>query len=1100
MRTSTKTILFTDLVSSTRYLSGTGDRPDAFRQSMFGVLRRAAADHQGTEVKNLGDGLMVAFDSTVDGVEAAVAMQQAVHRLRPVGNEGRALIRLGLSVGEVSCEDDDYFGIAVVEAARLCAVAKGGQILTSDLVRILVGTRVAHGFQGMGRIELRGLPQPVEAWEIRWEPVAEIALPPALTTASRGWFVGRDEELAALADAGGEAAEGRRRTVLVAGEPGIGKTRLVSAGAVSAHASGCTVLYGRCDPDLGVAYQPFAEAIRHYVRSCEVDILNTHLAEHGGELGRLVPELSRRVPEVPSPASGDPEGDRLRLFEAVDGLLGLASRETQLMLVLDDLHWADLPSLLLLVHLVRSVEPSAMLMVATYRDTELDREHPLTSTLADLRRWPGVSAMRVSGLDGSQVTELLTEAAGHELDEIGRVVATQVHAQTQGNPFFVTEILRHLVETGAVYRRDGAWTADEDLEQLGLPEGVRDVVRGRLSRLSSVAHQVLVVAAVAGREFSAQLLAATRDAGPPEQMVQGLDEALGARLIVESDPVESAGYIFVHAIVRQTIYRDLTSARRMHLHRQVAEAIEQLHGSDDASSLAALAHHFAEAAPIGQWEKAADYALRAARRALEQMAHEEASRVLERALRALDTAGRPDLARRCDLLLALSEVRSRALDVAGTRSASLAAADVARTIGSSERLAEAAYWYSARCVAGERDEVAISMEEEALAGMSGASPAQRARALAVLAQLRSFAGDSQAGDSLSREALDLASETGDSDALALAMYARYQSLWGSERVIEQLALGEQLLSCPVAMPSGWLASVDAHRLVTLARLALGDLTEFADGTERLERIGEELKSRYFLTLASLWKTCRALVEGRFADAEEGLGRTGSLAGDDRNFRNGLAAQHFFLSFERGNLANLEPLMAEVIAATPGLVAFRAALALAHLELGDLEHARRELDELATDDFSAVPRDLVWPGSISLMCEVCAGVDDVPRAEVLYRMFSAHSGLLVVTANGLHCPGAADRFLGMVATTAGRLEQAEPHFRSALQLEERIRARPLAARTRYWYGRMLLGRDDPGDKKVAGDLLNDSLHTARELGMARLAEQVGDLLGVGAHRG
>lgn len=1091
MKTSTETILFSDVVSSTRYLWQLGDG-DVVRQMVLRVMRQAAADHGGREVKSLGDGLMVVFGSAVDGVEAAVAMQQGVGRLRPVADHP-VRVRVGMSIGEVTCEDDDYFGLPVVEAARLCEVAEGGQILVSDLVRILVGSRTTHTFEHHGSMELRGLPGPLETTELRWSPAAEMALPAPLTTSSRSLFVGREAAVAALAAAADEAARGQRRTVLVTGEPGIGKTRLVAEAAVAAQRGGCTVLYGRCDAELGVAYQPFAEALRHYLRNCRPELLAAHVASYGAELGHLGPELRQRLPGGPLPPGGEPEGDRLRLFEAVDGLLTLASSQTPLMVVLDDLHWADRASLLLLRHVVRSEAPAATLVVATYRDTDVDREHPLTSTLAELRRCPGVERLHLGGLDGPEIAALLAKAAGHDLDENGYAFAGRVHAETRGNPYFATEILRHLVETRAVYQQEGTWRSDVDLDQLGLPDSVRDVVGGRLCRLSDAAYQVLVAAAVIGSRFVPGLLQRTGTTGSTDAVVQGLDEALRAQLVVESEQPTPGGYAFAHDIVRQTIYGQLSSARRHQLHRQVALAIEQLKGEDDPRSVAALAHHFAEAAPIGEWAKAGDYALAAARHALGQMAHEEAALVLERGLRALDTAPRVDLERRCDLLLTLSEVRVRALDFSGTRDVSLTAAGVARAIGSPERLAEAAYWYSARCVAGERDEVGIAMGEEALAGMGSSPPASRARALAVLAQVRSFAGDNELAETLSREALDLARQTGDENALALALYARYHSLWGSPRIAEQLAIAGQLLACPVAMPSGWLASVDAHRLLTLARLALGDLAGFREGTADVERIGTELKSRYFLTLASLWGTCRALMEGRFADGEILLKKTGALAGDDRNFRNGLAAQVFYLSFEQGRLDHMEPLVSEVCRNTPGLIAFRAALALTFLEVGQHERARSVFEELAGDGFAHVPRDLVWPGCVALLSEVCAGLGDAHHADVLYRLFAEHSGLLVVTANGLHCPGAADRYLAMLAATAGRAERAEPHFRAALELEEGIGALPLAARTRLWYARMLLERDDGGDRKEATELLSAAAATARPLGMNAIAEQAGALL-------
>jgi class 3 adenylate cyclase len=1085
---STVTVLFSDVVGSTELLGEPGERPDEVRRSIFGALRKAVAAHGGEEVKNLGDGLMVAFRSTVEAVCCAVAMQQAVFRLRPPAGGRPVQIRVGVSLGEATVEGGDYFGPPVVEAARLCATAEAGQVLVSDLVRALVGARVDAPFRSVGALPLKGLPEPVAASEVVWAPAGELPLPAALEAVGQSQFVGRSGEVAVFEALARQAADGQRRTVLVAGEPGIGKTRLVAAAATAAHARGATVLYGRCDPDMGVPYQPFAQALRHYVRCAGQDVLEAHAAACGGEVGRLVPELAQRVPGVPPPVVSEPESDRLRLFEAVDALLSAAARDTTVVVVVDDLHWAARPSLLLLCHLARSFEPGALLLVGTYRDTDLSRTHPVTAALAELHRTPSVRRLHLQGLDEAEVRSYMARAAGHELDQRGHALASRVHAETRGNPLFVGELLRHLAETGAIYRRDGTWTSDLTLDQLGIPDGLREVVGGRLSRLSEGAYRVLLVAAVAGAEFGPDLVAETGEAGDLGAVLEGLDEALRAGLVVQLESGTARCFAFAHAVVRQTIYSELTGARRAVLHQRVGRAIERLHGSGDPAHVAALAHHFCMAAAAGESGRAADYALEAARLALDQVAHEAAVARLEQGLAALDTAERPDQARRCDLLLALAQARLRSFDLAGIREASLAAAEAARSVGDPEKLAEAAYWYSARVVAGSRDDVGTALCEEALAAVGDRDPALRARVLAVLAQYQAYAGDRDRGDALSREALELAARTGDAEALAVARFGRYHVLWGTERAAEQVALAEQLLTAPVVTPSGWLASVDAHRLVTVPKLALGDVAGFDAGCERLDRIGRELRSRYFLMLASLWRGCRALMEGRFADVDAMLGPSFELAGDDRNFRNAVAGQLFHLSFERGTLRDLQPLLASVIATTPGLVGFQAALALTHAEGGDLDDARRVFEGLAAGGFSAVPRDLVWPGAMAILCEVAAALGDAERAAALHDLLRPHAGLLVVVANASYCPGAVDRYLGMTAAVAGDLDEADARFAAALALEDRVAAAPLAARTRYWYGRTLLARGGPGDAERARSLLADSAGAARRLGMARLADQ------------
>src|SRR6185295_14710114 len=312
----------------------------------------------GAEVKTTGDGLMLRFDSAASAIACAVAMQQGPQITQMDADQrssakSAASIRIGVSSGEATHEDGDLFGPPVVEAARLCAVATGGQIVVSDVVRTLARGR-GHVFTPLGELELKGLPEPVAACEVQWEPSAPIGLPlpPRLTTATLGMF-GRATETAALAAARAKTKDGQRQLVLVAGEPGIGKTRLATEAALTAHAEGAVVLLGTCDEDVNLPYQPFVEAVRHYVTHAPDDVLAAHVREHKGELVRLAPELAKRVADLPAPQVAEAETERYLLFEAATGLLSEASKAQPIVLILDDLHWAGAPELLLLKHVLK---------------------------------------------------------------------------------------------------------------------------------------------------------------------------------------------------------------------------------------------------------------------------------------------------------------------------------------------------------------------------------------------------------------------------------------------------------------------------------------------------------------------------------------------------------------------------------------------------------------------------------------------------------------------------------------------------------------------------------------------------------------------------
>jgi class 3 adenylate cyclase/DNA polymerase III delta prime subunit len=572
----TATVLFTDLVGSTELLTRFGaDAFDKLRRSHFAALRTALARHGGEEIKTLGDGILAVFGSATAAVNCAVAMQQAVSRQDRAGSAPLA-VRVGLGLGDVTFEEGDVFGAPVVEAARLVAIAEGGQVLATAVVRAAAGRSEAT-FVDRGQHALKGLPEPVAAYEVTWAPRADPAIPlPALLTGTLRVFVGRERELERLDQLWKEASAGELRVALLAGEPGVGKTRLAAQLARHVHSEEATVLAGACGEDLGVPYQPFVEALRHLIDHSAADQLTNGLGRYPGELVRLVPELAERLPGLPPPLSSDPETERYRLFDAVAGWLAGASRDHPVLLILDDLQWAAKPTLLLLRHVARSAEPMSLLVVGTYRDTEIGRDHPLAGTLADLRRLTGFERLSLSGLDRAGVLAFLEQAADHNLDEEAALtLAAAIHEETEGNPFFVVEVVRHLTETGGIDRRDGRWVTTLPVENLGIPEGVRDVVGRRLSRLSEEANRVLGLAAVIGMEFDLAVLGPAAGLGS-DSLASVVDEAAASRLVTDV-PGLGARCRFSHALVRDTLYSEFSAARRVALHRRVAEAIEDVY-------------------------------------------------------------------------------------------------------------------------------------------------------------------------------------------------------------------------------------------------------------------------------------------------------------------------------------------------------------------------------------------------------------------------------------------------------------------------------------------------------------------------------------------
>jgi class 3 adenylate cyclase len=587
----TVTLLFTDLVGSSEILDALGDEgAEQLRRTHFAILRDVALSHAGREVKNLGDGLMVAFASSLDAAGCAVGIQQAIERHNRREATRPMSVRVGLHVGEPIRDDDDYFGTPVVVAKRLCDRAEGGQILASDVVRALVGTRGGFRFSPVGELALKGFSTLVPASELQWEATGRQRVPlPAELAQERGALVGREEEMRVLEAAWGRAREGEPGVVLVAGEPGIGKTRLVAELCRRAHTDGTTILLGRSTEEALTPYQPFVEALRHYVSACPADELLLQVGTRRPLLARLVPELQSGADRA---AEADPRGegeaDRYALFDAVASFLREAADSRPAILVLDDLQWADAPSLLLLRHLARSIGDAPLLVLGTYRELEVHEGDALAAAIAELRRARVVERLPLEGLAPDAVAELI-RGRGVEL---GPDAVRAVTERTEGNPFFVEEVVRQ-PEGGL---RDG------------VPDSVKDLLLRRMRQLDELHRAALAAAAVLGVEF--ELAALERVTGVDEDaLLEAMDDAVAEGVLVES-PDAIGRYAFAHALIRETVYDQLSATRRARLHLRAAEALEALHADRLDDFAAVLAHHFGEARDD---RRGFEYRIRAAR-------------------------------------------------------------------------------------------------------------------------------------------------------------------------------------------------------------------------------------------------------------------------------------------------------------------------------------------------------------------------------------------------------------------------------------------------------------------------------------------------------
>jgi class 3 adenylate cyclase/tetratricopeptide (TPR) repeat protein len=564
--------MFTDLVGSTRLREVLGDDvADEVGVEHDRIIGAALSSTGGRLVKNLGDGALVVFDSSVDAVVAGQRIQEGVSLYnRLAGDAQQISVRVGINAGEIGTNNGDVIGLPVAVASRVCDAAGGGQILVTDTVRLLIGRRARFPLVSIGAHTLKGMDSPVELWSVEdaaheTDPGSRGAVPfPAfLERAIPEHLVGREEQLSQL-DAAYAAAATSVQLAVVIGEPGIGKTSLTSLWCRTAGNGGAVVVAGRCTPDAALPYQPFVEVARAVLGANPRKLLEVGPA--AGNVARLVPGI--HLPRgLPVPIQTDPDTTQHLMAEAFAALFKPTADEPPSVVVLDDLHWADEHSIAVLAHLARRDETSA-LVVGTYRDTDLVRSHPLPKLLVDLRRDHRVVRIPLERLSDGEVEEMIRSHFG---SEAAPEIVESIADETQGNPFFVEEITSHLEDEGAI-DVDGRWISETPIDDYGIPEGVREVIGRRVEHLGDDVVSTLEVASVIGPDFSIDVAGAI--AGLDERAVDRVvDAAMNARVIDEGDGADE--FVFAHALLRQTLYDDLPTRRRTRLHRAVGEALER---------------------------------------------------------------------------------------------------------------------------------------------------------------------------------------------------------------------------------------------------------------------------------------------------------------------------------------------------------------------------------------------------------------------------------------------------------------------------------------------------------------------------------------------
>jgi len=916
---------------------------------------------------------------------------------------------------------------------------------------------------------------------------ARVELPAWFAADAGTAFVGRHAAMARLHETWERACAGPQPlAIAVEGEPGIGKTRLAREFARLVHEDGATVLLGGTGEQPLAPYQSMVEALRQYVRGVTPRVVHQRLGAEAAELARLLPEVAEGVPQLAPPAEGDPESARYRMFGAVSALLDRAACDAPLLVVLEDLHWADRSTLLLLQHLLHAPAQVPLCLLLTYRGSEVGDAHPLAATFAELHRNQRLARLALAGLAEVDVRKLLVAMTGRDVPP---PVAAAVHERTEGNPFFITETVRSLLDAGTV-AADGAWPQDWRGAVTALPIGVRQVVRHRVARLDRSTLQVLQAAAVVGREFDLALL------GPPTELAEAalltaLEQAT-ERAVVAEVPDAVGRYRFTHALLREALYGEIGAARRAYLHQRVAVALES--GVEDLEPrVADLAHHYAEGGAAADAEKAVGYALRAAAQARRRLAYQEASDHYERALRVLARAAGGDGTRRCEVLLAQADVLWEAGETATAERLAYDAAALARAAGAAPLLARAALAAGGKLSGlqiGMTDPRLIALLEESLDGLTTPADPLRARVMARLAEALTFAEpDPRRRHALATAAIALARRTADLVSLAEVLRHAHWALWGPENGDERLALSSEMVRLAEASEHPGLAlSGRGWRLVDL--METGAVGEYARELDAYAGCAETLRQPVFLYVAHLRRVMLALLRGEFAAAEQMALDTPALGerAQVETAAQAFGAQLFHLRREQGRLAELEGIMHAMRAQFPHNAGWPIALAVLYVSSGRRDEAEREFAALAARDFATLPRDLTFNVSMALLTPVCAALGDVRAARVLFDLHAPSAPRCVVAA-GTAPLGSASRTLAILATTMGEWDEAERRFDAALAANAALGSPPWVAHTQADYADLLTRRDRPGDRAAAAALRRAAAQTAATHGMRALAARL-----------
>ena len=1076
------TILFSDVEGSTDLRTTRGDTAaQRILQAHETIVRTCVADHDGWEVKALGDGFMVAFASARKALTCAQEIQRRLGERNRSSPGDEVHVRIGINTGEVILEGGDLFGQAVNAAARIAGRARGGEILVSDVVRRVVGTGPEFPFHDRGRCRLKGFP---ERWHLYALLPADMPTGPA-RVAERTPFIGREPERAQLRQLMDGAAGGNGGLILIGGEPGVGKTRLATELAAEA-ADKFRSRVGHCyESGRDVPYMPWVEMIEGAMRDTDPAELRELLGDDAPEFARRVPELRRLFPDIPAPVELPPEQQRRYTFNSIREFVTRASRMQPRLYVVEDLHWADEPTLLLLEHLAERLREIPCLIVGTYRDSPSDITPELAATLSRLVRGRQAQVLPLNRHSEPEIGALLQ---GLTSQPPPKLLAAAMYQETDGNAFFVEEVVRHLAETGVLFDEQGRFRTDVTLGELDVPANVRLVIDRRLDRLDDVTRRAMSVAAVAGRHLGFELWEAIAEL-TDDDLIDAIDEAERAGIIVTETHDGRDEYWFAHELIRQTLLTRLPAARRRKYHLRLADALEACAGEDLAIQAGTIAAHLTEAGSIANPLKLFRFLVLAGSQALLSAAFEDALRHLRSAVTLAHDAAPSEHAEML-LHLGLAERATGEADAAvaaWTRAIELH--QERGDIGAITQMCAMGAW---SLLVGGRFSDALDLAERGLTALGNEVSPAGGRLLVVSGFCQALMGRYDEGMSSITRALRMADELGD---VTLAGHAQtwksgihHVHMEGLDAV-ESGSRGAEFLR---TASQHWPLSI-ALATASFSSVGLGAFSEThqwaAEGGRVSERQGDHGATMMIgrgLAMATWAETGEIAVLEAFAESDMQLCEKAGLPWISWSWSWRAAA-----AFHRGDWEEAISHAAQAAALAPPGSINGAEWAL-HLEYSAYAGRRDEVATMMEARRTELPRvgeptgwgpwAMLWgflEGHI-----VLGNLDAAAELYPLIRWCAERTGNLILMQPDCRL---LERGSGMAAAAGSSWDVAEAHFLTALEQAEKLPHRPEQANTRRQYGAMLLRRGGPGDAERAGQLLSEAEALYRAMGMPRHVE-------------